>query len=326
MTIRRTVLNVEQLGERVLPSTTATVVPTAATAAQTSTTTTTATTGSPWAGQGRFTLTTNSSTKAETYAFQGSATINSTTFYAISGTLTSVGNKSGQATGKVVLSAPQGTLTITVTGATQSANAALPTKFTYKVVSGTGAFAKYNGTGSITIDTALWPGFTDSGHFDVSATAPVGTITTPPPTTKPPTTKPPTTQTTTGPSWTGQGRYTLTTNSSTKVQTYALQGTADFGSSGYFAIGGTIQTVGNKSGQATGKVTLSDPRGTLTLSVTSATQSANSGLPAKLTYTVVSGTGFFAHYAGKVSVQISVSLFLGYDNAGHFDVAVKPST
>jgi hypothetical protein len=133
-------------------------------------------------------------------------------------------------------------------------------------------------------------------------------------------------QTTLGPSWTGQGRYTLATKTN-NVKAYTLQGSADFGKSGFFAIGGTIQTVGNVvSGKATGQITLSNPRGKLVLSVTGPTQTRNAGLPTTFTYKVVSGTGFFAHYVGQGTLQISAQPFAGYTDKGHFNVAVKPTS
>jgi hypothetical protein len=323
MTTRRTVLNVEQLGARVLPSAAAAViVPTAAAAAATSTTTTT-TTGAAWTGEGRFTMTTNKTTAAKTYSLQASADFGSSGFFAITGTVTTVGNKSGQATGKIVLSDPRGTLTLNLTGATQAANSGVPASFNYTVASGTGFFAHYAGTGSIKVNPTLFPGYDDAGHVDFTTTAPVTTVTKAPP---PPVKPPPATTTITGPSWTGQGRYTIATNASTKVKTYTFQGTAAFGSSGFFAISGSIQTVGSKAGTSTGRITLSDPRGTLVLSVTSTAQSANAAIPAKFTYKVVSGTGFFAHYAGQGTFQLTTPLFIGYDDRGQFTVAVKPTS
>jgi hypothetical protein len=323
MTLRRTVLNVEQLGARVLPSATVTIPAATTSVAKVSTTTVTTTTGVAWTGQGRFTITTNKSTNAKTYALDGSAAFGSSGFFAISGSLTTVGNKSGTSTGTVVLSDPRGKLTLSVTGSTQAANSALPASYTYKVVSGTGFFAHYAGTGSFKITPQLFAGDSAAGHFSVTTTAPVNT-TTVPTTPKPPT--PPPVQTTTGPSWTGQGRYTLAKNTTTSAKTYTLQGSADFGSSGFFAIGGTIQTVGNKAGQATGRITLSNSRGTLTLQVTGPTQAKNAGVPSSFTYKVLSGTGFFAHYAGQGTFQISTPLFLGYDDKGQFQVAVKPTS
>jgi hypothetical protein len=320
MTTRRTVLNVEQLGARVLPSATA-VLPVKTTGAIVSSATTIQkTTGAAWSGQGRFTITTNSATHAKTYNLQGSANFGSSGFFAISGSVTTDGNKSGHAIGQIKLSDPHGTLILSLTGTTQAANSALPASLTYKVASGTGFFAHYSGQGTFTLSPTLFPGFDDAGHFAASATAPVGGVTTP----KPPT--PPPAHSTTGPSWTGQGRWTSTTKSTTRVKTYTLQGSADFGRSGFFAIGGSLQTVGSKAGHATGRITLSDHRGTLVIAVTGSAQSANAALPAKFTYKVVSGTGFFAHYSGQGTLQISTPLFIGLSNRGQFSVAVKPTS
>ncbi len=316
MTTRRTVLNVEQLGARVLPSTTVAVPSTTSTVPAVQSTAQATT----WSGAGRFTIT-SAASSAKTYTFQGSADFGSSGFFAIAGSITTVGSKSGQATGKITLSDPRGTLTLALTGPTQTANSGLPASLNYKVVSGTGFFAHYSGTGTYKVAASLFLGDDDRGNFAVTSTMPKVTSTLPPPPTKPPTVT-----TITGPSWTGQGRYTIAAAKGSTANTYTFQGTADFGSSGFFAVGGTIQAVGDKSGQATGKIILSDPRGTLTLEVTGPTQSAKSALPAKFTYKVVSGTGFFSHYAGTGTVQLVASLFSGYDDKGHFDVAVKPNS
>jgi hypothetical protein len=172
------------------------------------------------------------------------------------------------------------------------------------------------------LSPTLFPGIDDRGNFKASGA--LSTSTTPvPPTTKPPT-KPPV-HTTTGPSWTGQGRYSISVVASTHAKTYKLEGSAAFGSSGFFAISGSITTVGNKSGHATGKIVLTDHRGTLTLTVTGSTQSANSALPTKLTYKVSGATGLFAKDAGQGAVQVSIQLFSGFSDKGHFSLAVKPS-
>jgi hypothetical protein len=316
MTLRRTVLHVEELGGRVLPSAGLAAVPTAAAA---SATVQQVTTGSAWSGQGRFTITTNRTTAAKTYALDGSTSLGSAGFFAISGSVTTVGNKAGHVTGRVVLSSPKGTLTLNVVGPTQSANATLPTSLTYTVASGTGVFSHYSGQGTLKLAPVFFAGYTDRGHIAVTATAPVAT--------KPVPTPPPPVQTTTGPSWVGQGRYTIAVNRTTNAKTYTLQGSADFGSSGFFGIGGTVTTVGNvASGHATGRITLSDRRGTLTLTITGPTQSRNAGLPSTFTYRVVSGTGFFAHYAGQGTFQISAPLFPGLTDRGHFNVAVRPTS
>jgi hypothetical protein len=321
MTLRRTLLRVEELGGRVLPSATVTVAPPRTTALVSTAVPTIA--ASAWTGQGRFTVTTNAATTAKTYTWDGSAIIGSAGNFAVTGAITTVGNRTGQATGRVVVSNPRGTLTLTITGPTQAARSGLPASVTYKVSGATGVFARFAGQGTLRLSTDLFLGYTDRGHFAMSATAPVATPTaqTPPPTTKP------TAQTAAAPSWTGQGRYTLTTNRANNVKTYTLQGSANFGSAGYFGIGGTIQTVGNvASGQATGRITLSDPRGTLILSVTGPTQTRNAGLPTTFTYKVVSGTGYFAHYVGQGTLQLAAPLFPGYADKGHFDIAVRAAT
>jgi hypothetical protein len=125
------------------------------------------------------------------------------------------------------------------------------------------------------------------------------------------------------PSWVGHGRYT-TTRASTGVVTYQLQGSADFGRQGFFAIKGTLQTVGNRSGQAKGRITLSNRRGTLTIDLLGPTQSAGSRLPSTLNYRIVSGTGFFARYGGTGTIQLSTMLFFGYSDKGHFDMILRP--
>ncbi|HEY1377195.1 MAG TPA: hypothetical protein VGF55_10400 [Gemmataceae bacterium] len=317
MTARRTLLRVEELGGRVLPSATAAAAPPVAAAAAVSTPAQ-VTTGSAWAGEGRYAVTTNRTTAAKTYTLEASAGLGSNGFFTVSGSVTTVGNKAGRATGRVVLSSPRGTLTLDVTGSAQAANAALPAAVTYTVVSGTGVFSRYAGQGTLKLAAVPFPGYTDRGHVTVSATAPVA----PRPTAQ----SPPPVPTTTGPSWTGQGRYTLATNRTTGARTFTLEGSAYFGNSGYFAMTGTVTTVGNvASGQATGRITLTDPRGTLVLALTGPTQTRNAWLPGTFTYRVVSGTGFFAHYAGQGTFQISAPLFPGVPDRGHFDVAVRPT-
>lgn len=125
------------------------------------------------------------------------------------------------------------------------------------------------------------------------------------------------------PSWVGHGRYT-TTRASTGVVTYHLQGSADFGRQGFFAIKGSVQTVGNRAGQAKGRITLSDRRGVLTIDLLGPSQAARSGLPRTFTYKIVSGTGFFARYGGTGTIQLAASMFFGYSDRGHFDMVLRP--
>ena len=102
MTTRRTVLSVTEW-RRILPSVALAVPPTTTVAAQAAATIQ-VTTGLPWIGHGRYTVTTNRTTNAKTSTFEGSADFGSSGFFGIKGSITTVGNKAGQATGKIVLS------------------------------------------------------------------------------------------------------------------------------------------------------------------------------------------------------------------------------
>jgi hypothetical protein len=129
------------------------------------------------------------------------------------------------------------------------------------------------------------------------------------------------------PSLTTHGRFTATSPVSGTGKSYTFDGSVQFGNLGFFAVKGSIQTVGNiRSGQAHGRITLTSGRGTLTLDLTGPTQTSFAALPTKFNYKVVSGTGVFAHYAGQGTVQLSTQLFLGYSTRGHFDMLIRPTT
>ncbi len=167
MMTRRTVLSVEQLGARVLPSATVPVAATSTTAHVA--TTTVATVAVPsLAAHGRFTVTAPNVGAGRPYTFNGSVEFGGLGFFTIKGSITSVGNiRTGQAHGRITISNRRGTLTLDLTGPTQAANASLPTKFTYKVVSKTGVFASYGGQGTIQLATHMFVGYANRGHFDM---------------------------------------------------------------------------------------------------------------------------------------------------------------
>lgn len=295
--------------------------------------------GAAWLGTGRYSLTTNSSTRVKTYTIQATANFGAAGYFSVSGSIKTVGNRSGQATGMLTLKDSRGSITIRLTGPTQAANSGLPSTFSTTVVSKSGFFSGHSGQGSISVKTTLFAGYDNIGHITLtsgsvaSTTAPAATTTTsttttPPRTTPPPTTSPrPTTtpsQTYRSTSWQGQGRYTLTTNASTGVKTYNFEGTADLGNSNFFSMKGSIQTVGNvASGMAKGRLTLTSSKGTLIIDVTGPTQTRNSALPTTLNYRIVSGTGYFAGASGSASALLKATLFLGYTDKGAFSFAAK---
>jgi hypothetical protein len=178
MITRRTVLRVEELGARIVPSATAPVVkPPAATAAIVPTAATSPAPVKPiaaaaWEGHGRYTIATLKAGAGKTYTFQGSAAIGKLGYFAISGTITTVGNvRTGHATGRLTISSRSGTLVINLTGPTQTKFAAMPPKFTYTVVSATGKFAHWAGKGDLLMSVANFSGYNDKGHFDMNVRA-----------------------------------------------------------------------------------------------------------------------------------------------------------
>lgn len=288
--------------------------------------------GAAWVGTGRYSLTTNSSTRVKTYTIQATANLGAAGYFSVAGSIKTVGNRSGQATGILTLKDSRGSITIRLTGPTQAANSGLPSTFSTTVVSKSGFFAGHSGQGSISVKTVLFAGYDNIGHVTLTSgavasttapTAPPPTTPTPPPrTTPPPTTTP--SQTYRATSWQGQGRFTLSSNASTGVKTYTLEGTADLGSSNFFSMKGSIQTVGNvASGTAKGRLTLTSSKGTLIIDVTGPTQTRNSALPTTVNYRIVSGTGYFAGASGSASALLKATLFLGYTDKGAFSLAAK---
>jgi hypothetical protein len=114
----------------------------------------------------------------------------------------------------------------------------------------------------------------------------------------------------------GQGTFTnpvtpgaLTINALT---TYNLSGTANLAGMGVVNVTGTVHAVGFVlSGQATGQITFSNSRGSVTIQLTGPVQPGNTGLPTTFAYSVVAHTGAFATLAdhGTLGLVVSPALF-----------------
>jgi hypothetical protein len=152
MTKHRTLLNLEELGGRVLPSTTTLPIP-SHTGALTSTPQPAV---SPLSGQGTGTYTNPAVPGAltvdglTTYNFKGTANLAGMGQVHVTGTIHSVGFViTGQATGFLTFSNSRGSVTIALTGPLQAGFSALPTTFSYHVVAHTGAFAHLSAQGTL---------------------------------------------------------------------------------------------------------------------------------------------------------------------------------
>ena len=78
----------------------------------------------------------------------------------VSGTLTTLGNiQQGQATGRLLVRLPGGTVTLALTGPTQNGFSTLPSEFSYSIVKGTGKFHNHVGdpVGHGVVDVVIRP-------------------------------------------------------------------------------------------------------------------------------------------------------------------------
>lgn len=95
---------------------------------------------------------------ARSFQFTGNGTVKTLGAVAIDGTITPPGFiKSAPATGDLTLTAPNGSVTLELTGHPQIGGSPVPQKMTYTISGGTGDFANSGGKGSVAIaldDTA----------------------------------------------------------------------------------------------------------------------------------------------------------------------------
>jgi len=83
------------------------------------------------------------------YVFSGNGSVGPLGHTDVTGHLHSLGNVAGQAKGLIVLSTPNGSLTLHLTGKEQNAFAPLPDRFTFKITNSSGKYLGDQGTGTI---------------------------------------------------------------------------------------------------------------------------------------------------------------------------------
>ncbi len=94
-----------------------------------------------------------------TYQLRGTSWLEGLGSVSVTGTLHSVGKvSSGAATGLVTFSNSKGSVTIKLTGTTQPGNAPLPEWFTYSTVAGTGAYKNLHDSGTLWLGLSQNPG------------------------------------------------------------------------------------------------------------------------------------------------------------------------
>ena len=161
MTSRRTVLRVESLDERALPSAVASAAPAAAALA--------AAQPQPPSGQahGTYAVQVGNPDAGTAYHVQGSGHVKGVGQFTFTGTLHRVGFiAQGHATGTLTLTNANGSVTLALTGPTQAGFARLPVTFAYHVSGGTGAYAHATGHAFLNLYLTPTPGG-DGSHGTV---------------------------------------------------------------------------------------------------------------------------------------------------------------
>jgi len=111
------------------------------------------------------------------YVFSGNGSIGALGYVHVTGHLRSLGNVvNGHAHGLIVLSTPNGSLTLHLTGPEQKGLANLPDRFTFKITNSSGKYLGDQGTGTVVFvrDPAGTSATTEHGTFTmVFVSAPV---------------------------------------------------------------------------------------------------------------------------------------------------------
>jgi hypothetical protein len=152
--MRRTILRVEELGQRVLPSASPLAFHLTAPFARPHIAPQDATLHG--SGIALYTTHVQVPDTGATYQLQGVGSFGGVGVVAITGELHSVGFiLQGHATGTLTFTNAHGSVTLDLTGPTQSSFAPLPQRFQYQVVAGTGAYANLHASGTLQLQTVI---------------------------------------------------------------------------------------------------------------------------------------------------------------------------
>lgn len=152
MSLRRTTLRVEELGQRTLPS--VTVAPPAPLPSVAIQQTVHPMTGS---GRGDFAQAAPAPGSSEAYRLNGIIRVAGMGEVRVTGSVHTVGNtREGTAVGTITLSNARGSMTLRLEGPKQAGFSELPKYFRYRIVTGTGAYTRMTDSGLLRLD--LTPG------------------------------------------------------------------------------------------------------------------------------------------------------------------------
>ena len=218
-----------------------------------------------------------------TNTFQGQGNLPLLGKVQFQGTLQSLGNIAfGQANGEITLSSSQGSLTLELVGPVQKSFAPLPQDFQFSVVSGTGAFTSVQMTGTIHLvehskNQTFAATFLSVKINDSAALS-------------------------------GTGTGNFTSNSATYKLT---DSTASLEIMGQVDVTGTIQGIGfTTTGRATGKLTLTNSQGSVTLTLTSPVHHGYVPLPTEFQFKVTGSTGAYKGLIKSGSIDLTINPIL----------------
>jgi hypothetical protein len=156
MAVRRTLLRVEELGPRTLPSGSPLLAAAPAAAARTATAPQPALAGM---GSGAYVVGFGVPDAGAAYTFTGSAFFLGLGPATVQGSIRAVGfTVTGQARGTLTFTTARGAVTVALEGPAQPGFSPLPAAFRYQVVRGTGAFSHLVGQGTLRLALLPAPG------------------------------------------------------------------------------------------------------------------------------------------------------------------------
>jgi hypothetical protein len=106
----------------------------------------------------------------------------------------------------------------------------------------------------------------------------------------------------------GDAVYTSTMHIPDTGTAYHIQGAGNFGALGVATVVGDIHSVGFiLNGHATGTLTFSNARGSVTVELTGPTQGAFASLPPQFHYQITAGTGAYQHLHDQGTLQLQLN-------------------
>jgi hypothetical protein len=233
-------------------------------------------------GEGTFSSPAVQSGAGTDYTFAGEGRFAALGQVALSGWAHSVGFLlHGHAAGSLTLTNNRGSVTLALSGPDQPGFSALPEQFSYRIISGTGAYGHLSDHGTLALVLATEPAIPDGMHGPHGAFALVAMLPGQP-----------------GAALDGPlaGHLTTTMRYPDGGAFYGLAGAGRLAGGSPVSVTGFLQGTGFiVFGHAIGELTLTDAHGSMILALRGPTQRGFAPLPGQFSFLVTSGTGAYAH-------------------------------